>query len=520
MIDITLNKLVKANIDDEYAMNVLYYSLKKQFIEKEFSFQNFSYFNIDGRFFGDTIRISSKGNYRTPAHALSLLLSIRILMLNNKCIKLCEDDNLIFVSKPRESFQWINYMNLIMDSWDDEDIRLIYQMMEDYYFDEEFTDEDKEEFKASTKAPEFRNERLYYQNLAKETIGVSNNIIGNNAFIEAKFGTYKVSKDIAYVGNTAFSYCTELETIEFEGKTMFGLFPIVECLKLKKIIVPTEWISYYKDALPYYKNIITDGSMAADDILKDEEDNKENDGTEDSEIEHVYVDIPSAAPYTEVELPIADSHQTVEQEERGLIDFKSLNKVFEKKVTSYKYFWFMAIVSLAKEKEQLSISFDDIIIRMASMAWPIVFDNDIDLGKSDLMKKYLEDITKKTKLISAASGNVVETYLQQHYSSQGIDKILAPLLKNVPYRFLSPWVKYTTDNEVIEKSCSKNFNGLYAIQSNHIILDEEWWEYIESNYSEICDYALRSFIEYAKKYNNDMKLLKLKTAGWQMPLKK
>lgn len=80
----------------------------------------------------------------------------------------------------------------------------------------------------------------------------------------------------------------------------------------------------------------------------------------------------------------------------------------------------------------------------------------------------------------------------------------------------TPWVQYTTDNEVIDKSCSKNFNGLYAIQSNHIILDEEWWDYIEAHYIEICDFAMRSFIEYAKKYNNDMKLVKLMTTGWQM----
>lgn len=519
MKDIKLTTFLKDNIEDEYVMNVFYNSIKKSLIEKDFSLYGFSYFYIDGRFLGDAIRVNTTGNYRTPIHSLSLLLSIRLLMVNPKCIKLCEDDNLIFKSKPRETFQWINYLFFIMDNWDDKEIQMIYQMMEDYYYDEEFSDEQKEEFKKSIIIPEYRNERQYYQLLAQRTTGVSGNIIGNNAFVDAKIETYKVSSDIAYVGNTAFAYCEGLESIEFEGKTMFGAFPIIECLKLKQIIVPTALIDYYKDALPYYKNIITDGSFPAEDILEVEEENTENDELEDSEIEHVYIDIPSAAPYTEVELPIKDNNKTEAQEEKEPIDFKKLYNVFEKKATSYKYFWFMAIVSLAKENEQLYISFDDITIRMASMAWPIVFDNDIDLGKSDLMKKYLEDIIKKTKLISAASGNVVETYLQQHYSSQGIDKILAPLLKNVPYRFLSPWVKYTTDNEVIEKSCSKNFNGLYAIQSNHIILDEEWWEYIESNYSEICDYALRSFIEYAKKYNNDMKLLKLKTAGWQMPLK-
>ena len=176
----------------------------------------------------------------------------------------------------------------------------------------------------------------------------------------------------------------------------------------------------------------------------------------------------------------------------------------------------MAIISLAKENNHLSIAFNDITIRMAALAWPIVFENDIDLGSSDMMRKYLEEVIKKTKLIKGASSKVVEAYLMQHYSSQGVDKVLAPLMKNVPYRFLSPWIQYTTDAEVIEKSCAKSFNGLYAIHSNFIVFDEEWWEYIDAHYQEVCDFVMRSFIAYAKKYNNDMKLVKFMTSGWQL----
>ena len=69
---------------------------------------------------------------------------------------------------------------------------------------------------------------------------------------------------------------------------------------------------------------------------------------------------------------------------------------------------------------------------------------------------------------------------------------------------------------MIEKSCAKSFNGLYAIHSKYIVLDEEWWEYIDAHYLEICDFAMRSFITYAKKYNSDMKLVKLMTTGWQL----
>ena len=493
MKDISLTTFLKEHQEDEYAMNVFYNCIKKSLIEKNFSLYGFSYFYIDGRFLGDAIKVKTTGNYRTPIHSLSLLLSIRLLMLDPKCIKLCEDDSLIFKSKPRETFQWINYMTLIMDNWDDKEIKLLFQMMEDYFYDEEFSDEEIEEFENMTIIPEYRNEKQYYQLLARNTTGISTNIIGNKAFIDAKMESYKVSNEVWYIGNTAFSYCENLETIEFEGKTMFGTFPIIECPKLKQIIVPTDLISYYQDALPYYKNIISDNK------------------------EHKNINIPHADSNPEVEMPSKETNvDSVHEEVRQPIDTDTLYSVFEKKATSYKYFWMMAIISIAKEKDYLTIPFKDITIRMAALAWPIVFENDIDLGSRDMMKKYLSEVVKKTTLINEASSKVVEQYLTQHYSSQGIDKILAPLLKNVPYRFLSPWIKYISDDDVIAKSNDRNFNGLYALQQDCIILDEEWWDYIKQNYSKVCDFAIQSFIEYTKQYNSELKLLKLMTTEWAL----
>ncbi len=463
MKDISLTTFLKNNIKDEYVMNVFYNVIKQSLVLNDYSLQGCSYLTIDGRFLGEDIRVMIKGNYRTPIHSLSFLLSVRMLMKNPNCMDLCEDDNLIFKSKPKETFQWINYMFLIMEYGDDKDVSMIYQMMEDYYYEEEFSVEKQEEFKKSILRPPYKNERQYYQLLAQKTKGVTDRIIGNNTFVDAEFDTYKISGDIMYIGNTVFAYCENLETIEFQGKTMFGKFPIIECPKLKQILVPTELVGYYKESLPYYAPIIKDKTI----------------------LEH-----------TEI---------------KASIDYKSLYKVFEKVATSYKYFWMMAIITLAKENNRLAISYNDILIRMAAMAWPIVLENGIDLGTCDQIKKYLHEITKKTSLIQAASSKVVENYLLQHFTSQGVDKILAPLLKNVPYRFLSPWIRYTTDKEVIEKSCSKSFNGLYALHSDYIFLDEDWWDYISQHYQETCDFVNQSFIDYAKKYNNGMTLIKLMT---------
>ena len=528
MKNISLLRFVKDYVEDEYAMNVFYQSIKKQFAENDFSLADLSSFFIDGRFFGDTVNITFKAKYKTNRHSLALLLSLRLLTHNHKYIQLCEDDSLILPSRPRESFQWVEFMSIIMDNWDDDEVKMLYNLLEEAYYDEEPTNEEKEEFLQSIVIPEYKNEKTYYQVIADKTNGVANGVIGNNAFVDADIKRYVVGKDINYVGNTAFSYCNKLETLVFEGKVLFGVFPIIECTQLKQIVVPKELLAFYQDSLPFYKDIITEKEGNIEDVVVSDHnevpriDSKKRtqralDKVDDLDIEHVYVDLPSADPYTEYEVEHeAKPIVLVQEGEKKPIDINKFQTVFDKKATSYKYFWLMAIISLAKEKKSLTISYKDIVIRMAAMAWPIVFDDEIDLGSRDMMYKYLDEVVKKTTLIRTASSNVVENYLLQHYTSHGIDKILSPLLKNVPYRFLSPWIKFTTNEEVIEKSQKTDFDGMYSIHPNGIILSEKWWDYIKDNYLEVCDFAMRSFISYAKLFNNDMKLLKLMTTGWSL----
>jgi hypothetical protein len=233
------------------------------------------------------------------------------------------------------------------------------------------------------------------------------------------------------------------------------------------------------------------------------------------EIEHVYVGIPSAEPYSEVEYE--DEPQEVEVKKPSvLIDPMKLDKIFEKKATSYKYFWFMAIISLVKEKNVLTLPYKDIVIRMAAMAWPIVFEYKMDLGRGDMIPKYLNDILEKTTLTEQYPSKVVEAYMNVYYESEGIGEILEALLKNLPYLFLSPWIQYTTDEEVIEKSNSSDYACLYALHDDYLILNEEWWDYIKTRYKSICNSVERSFITYVKQKNKHNKMTRFMAAGWSL----
>ncbi len=241
---------------------------------------------------------------------------------------------------------------------------------------------------------------------------------------------------------------------------------------------------------------------------------QENIDIDDSEIEIVYVDKPGKK--------VHDS-QSVQKEEiivgekvkkKEPIDINKLKKIFDNTVTSYKYFWFMAIISLAKEKETLLISYKDIMIRMAAIAWPMVMLDEIKLGDRDMLSKYLHEIHRTTSLTFNSPRSAVNNYLTQNYITHRIESILSPLLNNVPYRFLSPWIRFTNNDEVTEKSRDENSTALYSLHKSYIVLNNEWWEYINAHYLEIGEYALRSFISYAKLFNSEMKFIKIKFDGW------
>ena len=498
-------------------MEVLYYTFKNAVIENDYTLKDVSYVDIDGRFHGEEIRVGTRMRYRSKLHTISTLLSIRALMHNENYLSCCENDHLIFTSIPKEKFQWIENATIILDCMDDDEFSMLYSVLENLYYDDELTDEEKEQFENSIAKPEYRNTNLYYRNIASCHQGVHNKVICNNAFVCEDFSTYEVSEEILYVGNTAFAYCQNLETIKFKGQVTFGKFPIIECDKLRHIIVPSQLLNYYKEVLPYYENMVCDSEKSVYDEAYAKPDEIKTTEIEDEEIEIVYVDIPSAESYTEVEVDYEEKLFAHDQDSvLDASDIKKFEAVFDKKATSYKYFWWMAIVTLAKEKDRLVIPYKDIVIRMAAMAWPIVFYDGINLGKIDQFSKYLTKIHDNSSLSKTACAAVVNDYLREHDESQKVYKILEPLLKNVPYRFLSPWISFTTNDDVANKTREDGYTGPYSLFEDHIVLRKSWREYILSHFKDVCDFTLQSFIIYAKKYNSDKIFSRLKKDGWDI----
>ena len=140
-----------------------------------------------------------------------------------------------------------------------------------------------------------------------------------------------------------------------------------------------------------------------------------------------------------------------------------------------------------------------------------MYKYDISLGSRDMLKSIGDRLIANGTLSPKYESDVVRSILKTRYT--GIKSIIGNLLKNVPYRFLSPWIKFTSNPDVEAKSQDNEYATPYAIHDDYIILDEDWSEYFSEELPKIKSYILNEFYSYLKSHNTELKLLKFRLAS-------
>lgn len=469
---IQLINFAKTYIDDDYSMQVLNYTLRRLVTQPVLPDQSY-YVRIEDGFLEEPVAISVFKEFSRASRLIPILLSLRAISINHDFLDLCKSNELIFVKSPVGS-NWRFMVPVIKECSSDEDFNNLLSMLDSCCEKQTFSEQQLEIFNkyAVAPIPKYKNKVLAdeAQRLSQR---VGKRVIGDNAFLgDEELVEYEISEDIQFLGNTAFAYCQKLEQITITPKDLsFGKFPIIECPNLKKIIVPDGCLEYYSESLPFFKDIIVEYSQRS----------------------------------------LAATKEAKKTEEQHVIDHQKLYHVFDKRVSSYKFFWLQSILSIIERKDCLSISMEDIVIEMVSLSWPLMYKYDISLGSRDMLKSIGDKLIANGTLSPKYETDVVRSILKSRYT--GLKSIIGNLLKNVPYRFLSPWIKFTSNPDVEAKSQDNEFATPYAIHDDYIILDEDWFEYFREDLPKIRLYIFDEFYSYLKSHNTDLKLLKFKLAA-------
>lgn len=177
----------------------------------------------------------------------------------------------------------------------------------------------------------------------------------------------------------------------------------------------------------------------------------------------------------------------------------SLSRIFENTTATYKFYWFVAIMDIVVKEHKTRISFWEIIVGMIAESWYPIHYFKLSFGKSDsLFVKSLE-IQKEYQISIESDKEKIKNLLVDNLKET--KKFLKIFSINVPYRFLSPWIRYTYDEEVIAKSQLFENNALYAIYNDEIVINDLWVEYLTKHYKILRDFAFWNLTEFLQKRN-------------------
>ncbi|MCH8533613.1 MAG: hypothetical protein LAT51_00965 [Flavobacteriaceae bacterium] len=168
------------------------------------------------------------------------------------------------------------------------------------------------------------------------------------------------------------------------------------------------------------------------------------------------------------------------------INNQALSSVFNHTSATYKFYWFLAIideVDLGNKK----VKKENLFARMISNAWfPINFFK-LSFGSQDKIAELISDLVDILPVKLNDDKDRVLTLINNS-NDFSIKKMLFHLDKNVPHKFLSPWVK-GSKKEVYEKSEEDNHNCIYQLYKKEIVINNNWFEYIKKNSKLLKDFT-------------------------------
>lgn len=181
------------------------------------------------------------------------------------------------------------------------------------------------------------------------------------------------------------------------------------------------------------------------------------------------------------------------------LTISTLSGVFSNTTATYKFYWFISLMDIIVKEGKTKVSFWEIIAGMIAESWYPIHYFKLSFGKSDSI--YQQSLLLQEKLNIPIDANKAQIKKILLANISNIKNLLGVFTKHVPYRFLSPWIKYTSDNVVIAQSQQFENNCLYSINGEEITINPIWLEYLYEHYLILRDFAFWNLTEFLQKRN-------------------
>ena len=172
---------------------------------------------------------------------------------------------------------------------------------------------------------------------------------------------------------------------------------------------------------------------------------------------------------------------------------KYLNRVFDKTVATYKYYWFLSILELCVRQGKTRMNVWDIMITMVANAWYSVNYFRLSFGKSESLYEAILSLQQEYNIPINIRINDLTDLLYKLIQRTDVRKRLNFLQMNVPFRFLRPWIDTSDDRQTIVRSQSFENGCLYKLEKLDgtlwVELNPVWLDYLNENYDILNAFA-------------------------------
>jgi len=176
-----------------------------------------------------------------------------------------------------------------------------------------------------------------------------------------------------------------------------------------------------------------------------------------------------------------------------ILTTRHLNRVFDKTVATYKYYWFLGILDLYVKQGKTRMNIWEIMISMVANAWYPVNYFRLSFGKSESLYEAILTLQRENNIPINIGVRDLTDMLYLLVQRPEIRKQLNFLQLNVPFRFLRPWIDTSDDREMVRRSQTFENGCLYKLVKEDgtlwVELNPSWLVYLQENYDILSSFA-------------------------------
>jgi hypothetical protein len=173
------------------------------------------------------------------------------------------------------------------------------------------------------------------------------------------------------------------------------------------------------------------------------------------------------------------------------IDTARLSQVFNNTSATYKFFWFISILEIYAATGNSRITFKEVIARMVANAWYPIHYFRLSFGQQDSLFEKCKLLQQNFPLRIDEDKNKVQKKVLELFNDSVANAHLNVFQLNVPYRFLSPWISFRSNADLIARS-QQFENGcpyqILDVPEKAIEISPIWCDYLKDNVKILLDY--------------------------------